>query len=40
LQVHLSSENPPPHMTAWREAGAEFRESASVKFMQAEPFRP
>lgn len=40
LQAHLSSVNPPPHMTTWREAGAEFRESAKVKFMNVEEFRP
>ena len=40
LQTHLSQDNPPPHMVAWREAGAQFRESASVKFMQVEVFRP
>ncbi len=40
LQTHLHSENPLPHTVAWREAGPTFRESTSVKFMQAERFQP
>jgi len=40
LQAHLSSDNAPPYRATWRAAGEEFRESAAVKFMQAEIFKP
>jgi quinol monooxygenase YgiN len=36
LQVHLSRENPPPHMVVFREVQGSIRESAAVNFMQAE----
>ena len=40
LETHLHSETPPPHVTAWREAGPTFRESSAVKFMEAKRFQP
>ena len=35
LAAHGSQENPPPHMVAFRQAMADVRESADVRFMSA-----
>ena len=36
LDAHLSADNPPPHMVAFRKANEGIRESAHVKFMTAQ----
>jgi quinol monooxygenase YgiN len=36
LNAHLSADNPPAHMVAFRKAVEDIRESGSVKFMTAE----
>ena len=36
LAAHGSRENPPPHMVAFRQKMADLRESADVRFMEAE----
>jgi quinol monooxygenase YgiN len=36
LNAHLSADNPPAHMVAFRKASEGVRESASVQFMNAE----
>ena len=35
LDAHLSADNPPPHMVAFRRANEGVRKSGSVKFMTA-----
>ena len=36
LNAHLSADNPPAHMTAFRKANEGIRESGGVKFLTAE----